>query len=160
MPEANPRKRISRPRLVPLAVGALYVASFWAARSAFAQGDVLYGALIMATNSAHPATPPAELNGQAENLKTVFGYNEFRVLGEKRKTVTTQSEDWLVPSREFFLRVDTERPVPGGYALGLKLLRENRVLVEAEWKLNRNQPLFIRGPFVGQGQLLILLMVL
>ena len=65
-----------------------------------------------------------------------------------------------MPSRQFFLRVDTKNPLPGGYALGLTLLRENRVLVQADVKLCRDQPLFIRGPFVGQGQLLILLMVL
>ena len=146
--------------MLPTVIGCLTFAAPWSSSSAFAQGDVLYGALILATNAEHPAAPPEALQGQAENLKTVFGYNEFRLLGQKRKVVTTGTEDWLVPSRQFFLRVDTERPVPGGYALGLELLRENRVLVQAEWKLNRNQPLFIRGPFVGQGQLLILLMVL
>ncbi len=125
-----------------------------------AQEDTLYGALILATNADHPPPPPEELRTQAANLRAVFGYNEFRVLGRKRKVVTKGTEDWLVPSRQFFLRVDTKNPVAGGYALGLKLLDEDRVLVEAEVKLNRERPLFIRGPFVGQGQLIILLMVL
>lgn len=128
--------------------------------SARGQGDALYGALILATTSEHPTPVPEELRGQAENLKAVFGYNEFRLLGQKRKSVPTGTEDWLVPSRQFFLRVDTKNPLPNGYALGLTLLRENRVLVQADVKLCRDQPLFIRGPFVGQGQILILLMVI
>ena len=128
--------------------------------SASAQGDVLYGALILATKSDHPHPPPEELRTQADNLKTVFGYDEFRLLGQKKKAVPKGSEDWLVPSRRFFLRVDTKNPVPGGYLLGLELKRENSVLVHADVKLSRDQPLFIRGPFVGQGQLIILLMVL
>ncbi len=125
-----------------------------------AEGDTLYGALIMATNAEHPALPPEELRTQAGNLHTVFGYNEFRVLGQKRKVVAKGPEDWLVPSRQFFLRVDTKSPTAGGYALELELLKEDQVIVEAEVKLNRERPLFIRGPFVGQGQLIILLMVL
>ena len=130
------------------------------APTARGQGDTLFGALILATTSDHPAPAPEELRGQIENLKTVFGYNEFRLLGQKSKTVPTGTEDWLVPSRQFFLRVDTKNPLPNGYALGLILLRENRVLVQADVKLCRDQALFIRGPLVGQGQLIILLMVL
>lgn len=120
----------------------------------------MYGALILATNSDHPKPPPEELRSQVENLKTVFGYKEFRLLGQKRKAVPTGREDWLVQSRQFFLQVDTKNPLPDGYALGLELKRENAVLVHADAKLSRDQPLFIRGPFVGQGQLIILLMVL
>ena len=128
--------------------------------SARAEGETLYGALIIATKVEHPTPPPEELRAQAENLHTVFGYNEFRVLGQKRKLVSKGTEDWLVPSRQFFLRVDTRNPVAGGYALGLELRKEDRVIVEADVKLNRDRPLFISGPLVGQGQLIILLMVL
>ena len=130
------------------------------ATSAKAEGETLYGALIVATNVEHPTPPPEELRSQAASLHTVFGYNEFRLLGQKRKLVSKGTEDWLVPSREFFLRVDTKNPISGGYALGLELLKEDRVIVEADVKLNRDRPLFIRGPLVGQGQLIILLMVL
>lgn len=128
--------------------------------AARAEGDVLYGALIMATKSDHPTPAPEELRGQAASLQTVFGYNQFRLLGQKKKSVVTGTEDWLVPSREFFLRVDTKNPLPNGYALGLNLMRDDHVLVSADVKLSRERPLYIRGPFVGEGQLLILLMVL
>ena len=140
-----------------LCFAALCVAG---AASARAQGSTLYGALIMATKAEHPTPPPEELRTQATSLQTVFGYNQFRVLGQKRESVKKGPEDWLVPSRQFFLRVDTKNPIPGGYALGLELLKEDRVIVDADVKLNRERPLFISGPFVGQGQLIILLMVL
>ncbi len=129
-------------------------------KSAQAQGDTLYGALILATKVDHPASPPDELRSQAASLRTVFGYNEFRVLGHRRESVKKGTEDWLVPSRQFFLRVDTKNPVTGGYLLGLELLKEDRVIVQADVKLDRERPLFISGPLVGQGQLIILLMVL
>ena len=122
--------------------------------------DVLYGALVMATNSEHPEATPDALKPQADNLRKIFGYNEFRLLGEKKKSVATGKEDWLVSSRQFFLSVDTKNKIAGGYALALQLMEEDRVLVEANVKLKRDHPLFIRGPFVGDGQILILLTVL
>ena len=157
----------SRPRYPLLtAAASLWLATgLWCATvpTANAQqppSDVLFGALVMATKSDHPQPPPAALQGQAKNLEEVFGYNEFKVLGEKRNNTMTGKEDWLVSSRQFFLRVDTKQKIPGGYSLGLQLLQQDRVMVEADAKLSKERPLFIRGPFVGQGQLLILLMVL
>jgi hypothetical protein len=154
-------RRGARARVEMLAAGfCLLLALLALPPRAAAQGDVLYGALVLATNADHPEPVPEELRSQAANLRTVFGYNQFRLLGQKRKAVPTGTEDWLVSSPQFFLRVDTKHPVPGGYAVNLQLLKENKVLVEADTNLERNRPLFIRGPFVGQGQLIILLMVL
>ena len=141
-------------------VGCVILICLVRVASAQAQGETLYGALILATKADHPAPPPEELRSQAASLRTVFGYNEFRVLGHRREMVKKGTEDWLVPSRQFFLRVDTKNPVAGGYLLGLELLKEDRVIVQADVKLNRERPLFISGPLVGQGQLIILLMVL
>ena len=155
--------RRSRPAYLSVAVAVVWLALGLPAvvTTASAQsGDVLYGALVLATNSEHPDPPPEALRSHVENLKKVFGYNEFHLLGEKRKAVPTGKEDWLVPSRQFFLRVDTRNPVVGGYALSLQLVQDDQVLVEADVKVKRDRPLFIRGPFVGDGQLLILLTVL
>ena len=122
--------------------------------------DVLYGALVMATRSEHPQATPKALLPQAENLQKIFGYNEFHLLGEKKKAINTGQEDLFVPSRDFVLSVDTRSPIPDGYTLLLKLRDADRVFVEANVKLKRDHPLFIRGPFVGDGQILILLTVL
>ncbi len=155
-------RRQSWPSFLGAAVCLWLAVGWWTLPStASAQGpDTLFGALVLATKSDHPQPPPEALHGQAKNLEEVFGYNDFKLLGEQTKVVKTGQEDWLVPSRQFFLRVDTKNPVPGGYALGLQLLQQDRVMVEADAKLSRERPLFIRGPFVGHGQLLILLMVL
>ena len=160
------RRRLSRSFAAVLASLCLAGGWFFGAGAAPAHAqvqqvaDTLYGALILATNAEQPRPPAEALRGQAANLHTVFGYNDFRVLAENRKTIATGQEDWLVPSRQFFLRVDTRRPVPGGYALGVQLLQQDRVMVDADVKLSRDRPLFIRGPLVANGQMIILLMVL
>lgn len=124
--------------------------------------DVLYGALILATRSddPKPAELPAPLRPMAKQLG-VFGYNQFQVLGEKQAAVPTGTEDWLVPSRQFFLRVDTRTRLPegDGYQLGLQLFQHDRPLPTVNARLRRDRPLFIRGPMVGEGQLIILLRV-
>lgn len=122
--------------------------------------DVVYGALVLATKSEHPQPTPEVLRPQAESLQKIFGYNEFRLLGEKKKAMNTGQEDWLVPSRQFVLHVDALSAISDGYALALALKEEDRQIVEAKVKLKRDHPLFIRGPFVGNGQILILLTVL
>ena len=98
-------------------LGLLLVAGPQQAR---AEGDTLYGALIMATNAERPTLAPEELRGQAANLRTVFAYNAFRVVGQRRKLVTTRTEDWLVPSRQFFCgsmqRTPWEVDTPSGWS--------------------------------------------
>lgn len=125
--------------------------------------DVLYGALILATSSedSQPAELPPSLRPLAKQLG-VFGYNRFQVLGEKQAAVPTGTEDWLVPSRQFFVRVDTQARLPegNGYQLNLQLFQHDRPLTTVDCRLRRERPLFIRGPMVGAGQLIILLRVL
>ena len=46
-----------------------------------------------------------------------------------------------------------------GYLLNLKLFQEKSLLLETEAKLSKASPLVIKGPQVGDGQLLLVLVV-
>ena len=46
-----------------------------------------------------------------------------------------------------------------GYLLDLQLFQEKKLLLETEAKLSKRSPLVIKGPQVGDGQLLLLLVV-
>ena len=50
-------------------------------------------------------------------------------------------------------------PPSQGYLLNLKLFQEKNLLLETEAKLSKSSPLVIKGPQVGDGQLLLLLLV-
>ena len=113
----------------------------------------------MAENAATPAEIPSELTPIEETLKELFGYNQFRVIGESRKALKTGEEDWLASSKYFSLRVDLKGASPAGYVLNLKLFQQNDVLLETDTKLSRSSPLIIKGPQVGNGQLLLVLVV-
>ena len=59
----------------------------------------------------------------------------------------------------FFAPRRFERRDATGYLLDLQLFQEKKLLLETEAKLSKRSPLVIRGPQVGDGQLLLLLVV-
>jgi hypothetical protein len=143
--------------------GALYVAVLLALTVATAPkahaAKTVWSGLIIAENVEHPAPVPAELVPIEQTLKRLFGYNQFEIIGQSRKTLKTGQEDWLASSKYFALHVDARGEEASGYLLNLKLYKENEVLLELGTKLSRHSPLVIKGPFVGKGQLLLVLMI-
>ena len=113
----------------------------------------------MAENVTQPQPIPSELTRIEGLLKRFFGYNEFQVIGQSQKTLKTGQEDWLATSKFFGLHVDARGENQGGYVLNLKLYKEKELLLETEAKLSKRSPLVIKGPQVGGGQLLLVLVV-
>ena len=121
--------------------------------------EKVWSGLVMAENVATPQPVPSELTRIEGMLKKFFGYNEFHVIGQSQKTLKTGQEDWLATSKFFGLHVDARGETAGGYVLNLKLYKEKELLLETEAKLNKRSPLVIKGPQVGGGQLLLVLVV-
>jgi hypothetical protein len=121
--------------------------------------DVVWSGLVIANNVAQPDQTPPELNRIEGKLKAWFGYNQFKVIGQSQKKLVTGSEDWLASSKYFSLHVDSKGESSAGYLVNLKLFQEKSVLLETEAKLSKASPLVIKGPQVGDGQLLLVLVV-
>src|ERR1043166_8004809 len=96
--------------------------------------QMVWSGLVIAENVPQPAPMPAEL--------TRIG-----------------QEHWLASSKYFGLHVDARGQTPAGYVVDLKLYKEKDLLLETETKLSKRSPLVIKGPLVGSGQLLLVLMV-
>ncbi|HMG06377.1 MAG TPA: hypothetical protein VK581_13035 [Chthoniobacterales bacterium] len=121
--------------------------------------QVVWSGLVIANNVAQPDEIPQELNRIEGRLKAWFGYNQFKVIGQSQKTLVTGTEDWLASSKYFSLHVDSKSETKAGYLVNLKLFQEKNLLLETEAKLSKASPLVIKGPQVGDGQLLLLLVV-
>ena len=121
--------------------------------------QMVWSGIVIANNVAQPEAIPQELNRLEGTLKELFGYNQFKVIGQSRKTLVTGSEDWLASSKYFSLHIDSKGVRDGGYLVNLKLFQEKNLLLETETKLSKASPLVIKGPLVGDGQLLLLLVV-
>jgi hypothetical protein len=121
--------------------------------------ETVWSGLVIAENLAQPKATPPELTRIEGMLKKFFGYNQFQVIGQSQKTLKTGQEDWLATSKFFGLHVDARGESEGGYVLNLKLYKEKELLLETDAKLSKRSPLIIKGPQVGSGQLLLVLIV-
>ncbi len=129
------------------------------ASGAQAAGDRIWSALVLATNEK-PARPvPEKLADFSPTIRKVFGYNSVYLLGDKKRDLSAGAEDWLVPSREFFFKVQVLAKKAAAYELRIELYRGEKLLLTTEAKLAREAPLYIRGPQWGGGQLVFLLEV-
>jgi|SRR3954447_2947775 hypothetical protein len=121
--------------------------------------ETVWSGLVIAENVEQPQPIPPELTRMEGLLKRFFGYNQFQVIGHSQKVLRTGQEDWLATSKFFGLHVDARGETHGGYVLNLKLYKEKELLLESEAKLSKRSPLVIKGPQVGGGQLLLVLVV-
>lgn len=119
----------------------------------------VWSGLVIAENVTEPQRVPPELTRIEGLLKKFFGYNQFKVIGQSQKTLNTGQEDWLATSKFFGLHVDARGETEDGYVLNLRLYKEKELLLETETKLSKRSPLVIKGPQVGGGQLLLVLIV-
>lgn len=119
----------------------------------------VWSGLVIAENVTQPQPIPPELIRMEGALKKFFGYNQFQVIGQSQKTLRTGQEDWLAKSKFFGLHVDSQGETEAGYVLNLKLYKEKELLLETDAKLSKRSPLVIKGPQVGSGQLLLVLVI-
>jgi len=140
-----------------------FVTAFIALNMSAAPGlhaaETVWSGLVIAENVAQPESIPPELTRIERLLKDLFGYNQFQVIGQSSKTLKTGQEDWLATSKFFGLRVDARGESEAGYVLKLKLYKEKELLLETDAKLSKRSPLVIKGPQIGSGQLLLVLVV-
>jgi hypothetical protein len=138
----------------------LWLALMVAGTKVAGASQTVWSALVVANNAAQPEEAPVELKKLESTLKELFGYNQYSVIGQSRKALVTGSEDWMAQSKYFSLHVDSRQGNDKtGYVLNLKLFQEKNLLLETEAKLSKASPLVIKGPQVGDGQLLLLLVV-
>lgn len=121
--------------------------------------QTVWSGLLIASNSTPSEPTPPEVAKIEGTLRQLFGYSRIQLIGEARKTLKTGEEDWLATSKYFALHIDARGEKGGAYVLNLKLFQEQKLLLETDAKLNKASPLVIRGPQVGDGQLVIVLVV-
>lgn len=122
-------------------------------------GKKVWSGLVVATNVPRPRPAPAEVYRLDQTLRRTFGYNQFEVIGQSRKALQSGEANWLAVSKHFSLHVDPRGVSSDGYRVKLQLFQDRQVLLETDATLSKSSPLVIRGPQIGAGQLLLLLVV-
>lgn len=125
-----------------------------------ATAETVWSGLVMANNVPDPTPIPAELRRLEGTLKQLFGYNQFQVIGQSRKTLKGGEDKWVASSKYFSLHVDSKGTESSpSYLLNLHLFQDEKLLLETEARLSKSSPLVIKGPQVGAGQLVLILVV-
>jgi hypothetical protein len=121
--------------------------------------DRIWAALVLGTTENPPRPAPEELEPFVKGLRTVFGYNSFYLLAAKEKKIRKGTEEWVVPNKKVFLKLQCIDRSPGCYTVNLELYFKKELLVTSQVKFARDAPLYIRGPNWGKGRLIYILEV-
>jgi hypothetical protein len=122
-------------------------------------GKKVWSGLVVATNAARPRPAPGEVHRLDRTLRRTFGYNQFEVIAQSHKALQSGEANWLAVSKHFSLRVDPRGVSSDGYRVNLQLFQDRQMLLETDATLSKSSPLVIKGPQIGAGQLLLLLVV-
>jgi hypothetical protein len=122
-------------------------------------GKQVWSGLVVATNATRPRPAPSEVHQLDRTLQRTFGYNQFEVIGQSSKALQSGQSNWLAVSKHFSLHVDPRGVSSDGYRVNLQLFQDRQVLLETDATLSKSSPLVIKGPQIGAGQLLLLLVV-
>ena len=128
------------------------------AQPSMANDETVWSGLVLATKAEHPKEPPVEIVKFKTKLESIFGYNQFELIGQHTEVMNDPNEQWLIPSKDFCLRVMSMTKGKDGYSFKLRLFEQKKMLADFETKLEPQSPLFIRGPLYGGGQLIIILL--
>ena len=125
--------------------------------------EAIWSGLVLGTNEEHPKSTP-ELEKYYNKLKGIFGYNQFELLGQHLELMDNTSEHWLIPRKDFFLHVDSQKSAkPGFYRVKLDLWEdlneEKKLLAQIDARISSLHLMFIRGPYYGKGQIVIMFML-
>jgi len=121
--------------------------------------DSIWSGVILATKVSESKPAPRELASIEAQLKTIFGYNHFELLGEHLEQIDEPDERWLIPNTVICLRVRAWHVSGKSYRLKLELFQRTKMLAAFDAKVDASCPLVIRGPLNGKGQLLFILRV-
>ena len=148
-------------KLLLLVVAALsMIPSAIADEKATARKELdVWGGVVYATNG----TPKAGYNNVTAKLnqqlsKIAPNYKTFQLLGDRTEPVLTAYESWVVPTREFFYKVDYKGKTSAGHTmLGLQVWHEKKVLVKTDANVKPGNPIVIQGPKWGEGQVIFVI---
>lgn len=140
------------------AIRLILIAFFCGAATARAASDV-WSALVLAGNE-QPAQPaPKKLQPYETALASTFGYNSFYLMGDVTKSIRKGDEEWIVPTKEVFMKIRCLDRNDGIYRLQIELYVKKKMVADSEVKLARGAPLYVRGPGYGRGRLIFILEV-
>jgi hypothetical protein len=121
--------------------------------------DKIWVGLVKAENQQIPLLDP-RLERFETGLKRVFGFENYRLVGEAQVPTQDKYAQWVLPRRDFYLKVE---PLPSGpgpvvvHRAQIELYREQRLLTQSVFHIDHKTRVFINGPDCPNGRLIFIL---
>jgi hypothetical protein len=139
-----------------LAVGVI---AFFAlgAGSASAQEKVWVG-LYLAENGPPPEPVVFAPEKLTHRLRAVFGFKHYDLVKAQEIELGHEWEQWFVPRRDFFLRLEPLRRLPGEpRRIDYEIYKDGFIVAKGKYQPRRGTPLFINGPDFHDGRFIFVL---
>ena len=125
--------------------------------SSFASEKIRAGLYLAQNEPPPPGTPvaPPKLHFQ---LQQVFGFLHYRLLKEQDFSLHNEWEQWFVPRRDFFIRLEPLPRQPGEPRfVDYQIYKDGFIIAKGVYQPRDGTPLFINGPDFHQGRFIFVL---
>ncbi len=142
----------------PLKLLALLLAfSAFGLGTGFAGEKVCVSLYLAENQPPSPGTQPAPAKLHHQ-LEQVFGFQHYRLLKEQDFFLRNEWEQWFMPRRDFFMRIEPLHHELGEpKMLDYEIYKDGFIVVKGTYELHAETPLFINGPDFHQGRLILVL---
>ena len=125
--------------------------------SSFASEKIRAGLYLAQNEPPPPGTPvaPPKLHFQ---LQQVFGFLHYRLLKEQDFSLHNEWEQWFMPRRDFFVRIEPLHREPGQpKMIDYEIYKDGFIVVKGTYEVHEETPLFVNGPDFRRGRLILVL---
>ena len=107
-----------------------------------------------------PPVPDAKLAPEKlhHRLKEVFGFKHYELMGSQEFEMRHEWEQWFVPRKDFFIRVEPLHREPGQpRILNYEIYKDGFIVASGKFEPRDGTPLFINGPDFNAGRFIYVL---
>ena len=121
-------------------------------------GEKVCVSLYVGENEPTPPGVQAAPPKLHQQLQEVFGFQHYRLLKEQDYLLHNEWEQWFIPRRDFFVRIEPlHRELGQPKMLDYEIYKDGFIVVKGTYELHEGTPLFINGPDFRQGRLILVL---
>ena len=121
-------------------------------------GEKIWVGLYLAENTPPPLGAILAPEGLHHRLHEVFGFNHYELIKAEEIELSHEWQQWAVPRKDFFIRVEPLHRQPGQPRLiYYELYKDGFIVAKGTYEPHPDTPLFINGPDFNQGRLIFVL---
>jgi hypothetical protein len=121
-------------------------------------GEKVWVGLFLAQNQSPPFGVQLAPEGMHRQLHEVFGFKHYILLKAQEFGLRNEWEQWFVPRRDFFIRLEPLPRQPGEPRfVDYQIYKDGFIIAKGVYQPRDGTPLFINGPDFHQGRFIFVL---